>query len=406
MAERLPTDIIADILSRLPPKPLCRFKTVAKSWNSLINSQIFIKLHLTQTLKSNPNLVICHDSLSIAEFYAGKLRFSAVDHPVKHLPDFPTVQLIGSCNGILCISDRFKKTVFFYNPSTKTHRLIPPVPSRIPEGEHPLETHFNPFVYKQFDHIVAFGFGYDSGSDDYKLLRIIECYEDRVQICREVRVYSLRSNSWKNVNEKVYNHPHQQMDGVHINGVLYFAVSDVNGVPFTKCFDLRTENFSVFDMFKYDKSFDKFSFVLVELGGCFAVMANYSKHDLYMQFGWRLVCADLWVMKENGKKESWVRLFRISDPSRIGSMTHIRPVVYSKDGGRILLELDGSKFGWFDWCSNKFERVKASGLSSKDSPFDTYTFVPSIVSLRTDEDRAKDKRKATGKAVPKKNITK
>ncbi|KAK9714744.1 hypothetical protein RND81_06G116600 [Saponaria officinalis] len=343
MAALLPTDIIADILSSLPPKPLCLFKTVSKFWNSLVNSQFFIKLHLTQTLKSNPNLVICHDSLSITEFSAEKLRFSAVDHPVKHLPDFPTVQLIGSCNGILCISDRFKKTVFFYNPCTKTRRLIPSAPSRIPGGENPLETHFNPSVYKQIDHIVAFGFGYDSDSDDYKLLRIIECYEERVQIFREVRVYSLRSNSWKNVNEKVYHHPHQQMDGVHINGVLYFA---------------------------------------------------------------RLVCADLWVMKENGKKESWVWLFWISDPSRIGSLTHIRPVVYSKDGGRILLELDSTKFGWFDWCSNKFESVKASGLSSNDSPFDTYTFVPSIVSLRTDEDRAKDKRKATGKVVPKKNITK
>ncbi|KAK9699874.1 hypothetical protein RND81_08G201000 [Saponaria officinalis] len=391
MAAYLPTEIIADILSRLPPKPLCRCKTVSKIWNSLINSQYLIKLHLSQTLKSNPILVICRNSLSVGKFFAGRLRFSAIDHPVKHLSVIPRVRLIGSCNGILCISDIFKKIVFFYNPCTKTRRLIPPI-----DGEHPLETLFNLSAHRLIDYIVVFGFGYDSGSDDYKLLRIIECYGEHERFYREVRVYSLRSNSWKIVEDKFDYYPHQRMNGVHINGLLYFALSDENGVPFATCLDLRTENFSVFDMFKYETSFDIRDFILLELKGCFAVMANYWKYDLDTQFG----CADLWVMKENGKKESWVRLFRISDLPRIGSLTHIRPVFYSKDGGRILLELDGCKFGWFDWCSNMFERVEASGLLSKDSPFDTYTFVPSIVSLRTDEDHAKEK------VVPKKNITK
>ncbi|XP_074304293.1 F-box protein CPR1-like [Silene latifolia] len=399
----LPTDIITDILSRLPSKSLCRFICVGKSWNSLINDPSFITLHHNFSLNSkNPNLIICHDSLSISEIPANNhhtLRFSDLDHPVNHLPDYATVQFLGSCNGILCISDRYKKTLFLYNPCTKTQRLIPPVPSSIPDDNDPLLTNYNPLVYKQVDHITVFGFGFDSGSDDYKLLRVVERYEERVQMGREVRLYSLKNNSWKRVSDELIYYPNQPFDGIHVNGVLYFLVTNEGGTAMVKCFDLKTEIFSVLAMFDYDRDCDNHNFVFCDLKGCFGVMANYLKHDYNMPYGWKLGRADLWVRKEIGKKECWVRLFSISDPVRIRNVSNIRPVVYSKDGGRILLEFSGSMFFWYDWVSNKFESVEATGLPHEE-PFDTYAFVGSLVSLAT------DKKKTTVKTVPKKNTHK
>ncbi|KAH9619230.1 hypothetical protein KSS87_008361, partial [Heliosperma pusillum] len=320
--------------------------------------------------------------------------------PVNHLPTHPTIQFLGSCNGVVCISDRYKKTLYLYNPSTKTQRLIPPVPSSIPDDVDPLLTKYNPNVYKSVDHITVFGFGFDSSSDDYKLLRVIECYEERVQMGREVRLYSLKSNSWKNVVDELIYYPNQPFDGVHVNGVLYFLVTNEGGTAMVKSFDLKTEIFSVLDMFDYDKGFDNYNFVLTDLGGCFCVLANCLKHDFNMPFGWKLGRADLWVRKEQGKKESWVKLFSISDPVRIRNVSSIRPVVYSKDGGRILLEFSGSMFFWYDWVSNKFESVEATGLPPGDCPFDTYTFVGSLVPLET------EKKKPTKKTGPKKNTHK
>ncbi|CAN6177265.1 unnamed protein product [Urochloa humidicola] len=38
----LPEDIIFDVLSRLPAKPLCRFRCVSKGWRALISDHAFV----------------------------------------------------------------------------------------------------------------------------------------------------------------------------------------------------------------------------------------------------------------------------------------------------------------------------------------------------------------------------
>ena len=45
-SERLPHDVVFDILSRLTVKSLMRFRWVSKSWNSIITDPIFITKHL------------------------------------------------------------------------------------------------------------------------------------------------------------------------------------------------------------------------------------------------------------------------------------------------------------------------------------------------------------------------
>ncbi|XP_074273907.1 F-box protein CPR1-like [Silene latifolia] len=384
----LPTDLIVDILSNLSPKILCRFKCVAKSWNSLINDPNFIKFHYTKSLNStNPNLIICSDLLSIAEIPTNNhhaLCFSDLDHPVKQLSNYPTVQFLGSCNGIICISDHFKKTYFLYNPHTKTHRLIPPVQSIIPDTMYVSIKTYDENAYQRVEHMIGFGFGFDLVSDDYKLLRVIECYEEGLRTGREVRLYSLKNDSWKMIDDDLNHYPNVAGDGVYYNGVLYFVVVNENNMPMVKCFDLKTETFSLLKMFDYDSGFNCFKIFLAELSGCLCVMVNYLKRALNTRFGYKVVRADLWVRKN----DSWFRLFIICDPM-IQRLVLIRPIVYSKDGGRILLEFDGISFFWYEWGNKKFEKVEATGLPPK--PFDSYTVVGSLVSLGPDEKRLKGK---------------
>ncbi|KAH0987378.1 hypothetical protein GBA52_014555, partial [Prunus armeniaca] len=47
-----PSDIMFEILSRLPVKLLCRFRSVSKSWRSLIADPDFVKMHLNKAIEN------------------------------------------------------------------------------------------------------------------------------------------------------------------------------------------------------------------------------------------------------------------------------------------------------------------------------------------------------------------
>ncbi|XP_074272291.1 F-box protein CPR1-like [Silene latifolia] len=395
MAEKtLPFDIITEILSRLPVKPLTRFKSVSKSWNSLINSPIFIKLHFSKTLISDnyPNMIISSFSTSISNSPISPIfRFKELHHPLLHFPDYLSVDILGSCNGVVCISSIDGKYTCFYNPTIGTHRLIPVQPSRFPNPN--LETIFG----FQPEERLFQGFGYDSVNDDYKLLRIIEFYRNYSFVSTEVFLFSLKNNSWKFVdvvgNVYLNGRGLQECNGTLFNECLYFAVQHGEFKPFLRCFNLRTETFSVMDLPKADDNFTRFCVGMGPVGGCLSLILNYQNTDPGGLHGFRLMCADLWTMKE----EAWVKLFSISDMSRIGATLGIIPIVYSKDRQKILLELDGWGFGWYDWEKRSIVRVLCHGLPPDNTPFVTWPYVESLVSFGNCDYNSK--RKTT---VPKK----
>ncbi|XP_074272372.1 F-box protein CPR1-like [Silene latifolia] len=392
MAETtLPPEIIAEILSRLPVKPLSRFKSVSKPWNSLINSPIFIKLHLSKTLISdnqNLNLIFSSFSISTAAI-AAIFQFTELHHPLLHFPDCLAVTIIGSCNGVVCIAPFDKAYACLYNPTIGTHRLVPPTPSRFPEPNR--KTMFLNNRPKVLEHLIVYGFGYDSVNDDYKLLRILEFYKNSVFVGTEYCLFSLKNNSWKYVdfgdNVQVNCGGLQNCDGALFNEGLYFVVNDGKIRPFVRCFNLQYETFSIIDLPKFDEKFDMFFFVLGEVGGRLSLMLNYQNVDHGALRGFRMMRADFWTMKE----EAWVRLFSISDMLSIGASLDIKPLVYSKDRQKVLLQLDGLGFGWYDWEKRSIVRVLVHGLPPENAPFDTWTYVESLVSLENRNENSKGK---------------
>lgn len=54
--------------------------------------------------------------------------------------------------------------------------------------------------------VARFGFGYDSATDDYKVVRIMEFRSSNGFCSSEVKVYGLKSNSWKRVQNLPSNH--------------------------------------------------------------------------------------------------------------------------------------------------------------------------------------------------------
>ncbi|KAH7848019.1 hypothetical protein Vadar_032894 [Vaccinium darrowii] len=138
-------DILAEILVRTPFKSQVRFKSVSKSWLSLISSSRFSLLRNSYSRLSGlllrkkwPYLV--HPAPAggpYFEFVSPKSSFSR-DPPVKSLSFIPSnenfsgVDILQSCNGLLLCTSRLLKcgtdpSYFVVNPTTKQYiQFYPP----------------------------------------------------------------------------------------------------------------------------------------------------------------------------------------------------------------------------------------------------------------------------------------
>jgi hypothetical protein len=153
----LPFDLVLEIFYRLPVTPLVQFKTVCKSWKSLISHPKFAKNHLRVSTTRHhlffPHLSK-HDytfkTCPISTLFTTKLTPTAtatqqLDYPLSHQSGVHFDQIHGSCHGILCI-ELHLSFVVLWNPSIRKFAKLPSL--EIP-GSNTIYT----------------GFGYDHSTD-------------------------------------------------------------------------------------------------------------------------------------------------------------------------------------------------------------------------------------------------
>jgi hypothetical protein len=80
---------------------------------------------------------------------------------------------------------------------------------------------------------------------------------------------------------------------------------------------------------------------------------------------------DIWVMKEYGSRDSWCKLFTLVKSSLDLPLDSLRPLCYSSDGSKVLLEGDHVllevqhwKLFWYDLKSEQVSFVE--GISDLD----------------------------------------
>lgn len=223
----------------------------------------------------------------------------------------PSIYILGSCNGLFFIQistpNDFRLSLL--NPSTKMYKQILFFREKIGVGPD------------------IFGFGFDSEADDYKVMIMINYFDQSVRhrYTRDLIIYSLKANTWKLV-ERTPN-PTELLDGRNpgalINNHLLHWMDQKHMIPNIRCFDLRTEqwgnNVGIADSLSIpDEKNEHPAFIDIGVfDGCLCL----STHRYYT------VVFDVWIMKEYGVKDSWVKLLSISYPTMPFSPL-VMPVAY------------------------------------------------------------------------------
>ncbi|XP_024005315.1 F-box protein CPR1 [Eutrema salsugineum] len=361
----IPMDIITDLFLRLPASTLVRFRVLSKPCFSLIDSPDFIASHLNHTLQTGDHLMILLRGprlLCTVDIDAPD-KVSDVEHPLKA---GGLTEVFGSCNGLIGLSNS-PTDIALFNPSTRqTHRL----PAEIvdfPEGS----------TTRGY---VFYGLGYDSVSEDYKVVRMIQCKGGKADelvfgFPYEIKVFSLKKNSWKRIKRVLpaiqllfyfyYHLLYRRGYGVLACNSLHWVLPRRPGlIAFNTIirFDLASEEFEILD---FPESLAHENIDIGVLDGCLCLMCNH-------EFSY----VDVWIMKEYKVEGSWSKLFRVPKPKSVESFDFMRPLLYSKDRDKVLLEINNAKLVWFDLASKRFRKLR---IKDCDSSYSVELLVSSLV---------------------------
>ncbi|XP_060188682.1 F-box protein At3g07870-like [Lycium barbarum] len=325
MSEYLPQELMIDIFLRLPIKSILRFTSVCQSWYSLLTTPHFISMHLNR--KQDDHILVRHFSSNPEnEIYTlfsdnDKLdEYAQFDLPFNCSNYF--FDIVGTCNGILCLNDEMCLWSAFYlwNPSIRKSVKLPN-PTFRGDGS--------------FDHTL--GFGLDSVTNDYKVVRISQTSSGIPPV---VELYKLSTGVWKDISDVALSHLFFCNEPqVYMNGASHrvaFMWEKGPSPSMIVSFNMHHETFFLIMLpnslvYGIRQQCGVFLFVSDES----LCLVNH-KYDR---------TTDIWMMKEYADEESWVKQYNISS-SHIPyepEVNHylIKPMATRKNGEMLWKECNG-----------------------------------------------------------------
>ncbi|KAL3533567.1 hypothetical protein ACH5RR_007088 [Cinchona calisaya] len=353
----LPGDVIANILTKLPVKSLLRFKLVCKSWCEFITSSYFIKLHLSNPITTHNLLILSHlNDYDVSEFsiLTQNDNFPDADNLfVKMPPPFPLdpdefLHVFDSCNGLVCLGLKIMPKLVLWNPATRKFRFVP-LPERRTFGMP----------------LPAMGLGYVEDTGDYKIVRIAQDYKLSEKMM--AWVYTLSSDSWKQLDLCLVNMLMQLRAPVSVNGFLHWLTNRFVSGNFIVAFDVKEEvvrHIAVPD--NYGSSFGIFR-QLVVVKGCLS-MVVFSESNA-MSGG-----IEIWVMAEYGVKGSWSKQFTVEQFGVVA-----RPLRSWKDGEILFRYQDEGSKKLMSY--NSYNKRKQYFSNFNPYSFQVFNYVESLESV-------------------------
>ncbi|XVE78360.1 hypothetical protein DITRI_Ditri13aG0138500 [Diplodiscus trichospermus] len=364
--ENLPHEIIVDILSRLPITSLVQFKFVCRGWRALAQDPLLADMHLSWKSESNPCLILhCDFPIRNHLYFVDLSAHNPDKDKVKRLylpfqASMPEFDVIGSCNGLLCLSDSlYNDSLYVYNPFTMDYMELPK--SR-----------------KYPDQEVVFGFGFHPKTKEYKVIKIVY-YRNSSSVSysrarrtiypqSDVQIFTLGSSAWRSLGKTSYQFVRRPSEAL-VCGRLHFVSRPRKYHPARRLvsFDIADEQFR--EVPKPDcGGLNRCNFHPSVLKGCLAaaVYGNYGK-------------LEIWVMKDYNVKESWIKQFTIGAympkclkqclnrdrPLKIwknGSNGKVVRVLCSLENSEILLEYKNRVLVSYDPEKGKFRDLVFLGI--------------------------------------------
>ncbi|PSS35879.1 F-box/kelch-repeat protein [Actinidia chinensis var. chinensis] len=343
----LPEEVVDNILSRLPVKSLGRCKCVSKSWRSQISNPQSVKFHLNRAVsdaKTNPFRLFTTYPFHALD-YESPSSFEDVADDDDAIVDlgFPSgepangVEIMGSCNGLLCLL-YFPDCFILWNPTIKDSRELPTSPTSS-DGDLSLK-----------------GFGYVPSMDDYKVVRAIQT---------RVEVFSLKDDSWRRIEDLHTSIVIEEEVGTFLNGSLHWLASHHKGP--TKqhvilSLDLEREKFSEISLPDVGKTFH----TLAMFNGCLSLLSNEGYGNLWV-----------WVMKAYGVNASWTKQVSLLQDDFL-FCDYLVPVCSTKNG-EIIIDIDGMQIIRY----NLEERTVRNLKNRSEQYFEWLLYVETLVSPNT-----------------------
>ncbi|CAL5362554.1 unnamed protein product [Camellia sinensis] len=375
MSDLFPDEIVVEILHRLPTKPLIQFRSVSKSWYSLVTSPNFINTHLNHSLTSN-TYINSYDNLPLmivrqcvstsdprTEHY--KLFLDSQDSfdEYKEL-EFPIKSrrlhfffAIGSVKGLFCLHEQDR--YFLWNPSIRKSMAMPK-----PTVKTPMHYH---------------GFGFVPRTNDYKLVRIADFYPTKLPNVKQptttthIEVYSLNAGSWRMSSTGSNSYP----DGItisysgrftaYLEGAVHFvATMKKTNDKLILSFDLCDEVFQM--MLLPDGIVGPLTEVRTSVfGGLLSLLC-------YENTAANKFCS-IWMMKEYGVVDSLCKQFTVDLSGGITELLGVR------NNGHILLEANAPS----DWVLSSYDpssqQIKNLGVYATAYRFVVDTYEENLILL-------------------------
>ncbi|MBA0665439.1 hypothetical protein Goklo_005294 [Gossypium klotzschianum] len=137
----------------------------------------------------------------------------------------------------------------FLNPSTNEFKiLLPPLVRRPPSRG-----------YLTLQHVMYndAAFGFDSETDNYKFIRFVTLNFDSEQeisdfrFASQVELYSLKSDSWKEISLPNFDIPQPLEWGTYLDGIFYWKIMMREDKDAIVSFDIANEKFSILLMSEF-----------------------------------------------------------------------------------------------------------------------------------------------------------
>lgn len=262
----------------------------------------------------------------------------------------------GSCDGLILVGDtQTRANMFVLNPTTLESKKLPPVPKYL----------------NYYSNRIVFGFGYDFSCDDYAVVAIAHHYELNINAC--VYVYMFKTKQWKKVGVSPYDHRNQRyVAGIFLKGSIHWLIE---GSKIIAAFNIANREFSAVPLpdgvFDINSEYPR----LGVLRGCLCLFSNVINN-----------ISELYVMKEYGVVESWIKLsVLLADVAHVASLDLAEDSSILLDSGQSILLVSSAE-------KATFHNTKVLGLPNDFRV--GMTFVESLVSPNKDGNKKMTGRKS------------